>query len=215
MPNIKLDKNTKHVLTIQKCVRGYLARKLILIPPAYYQTKEWRKKMKWYKDGKSNECEKYQINLIEKMIKTKVMKTHDRINTETYKISSQIQPMMKADGYEWTENFDGLITNNNRNYYFNLKFVCEAGGAQTRTLREVYHFINYQLEHLRKHKSNNLYFINILDGYASYKNMSKFSFLINKKKYKNVRKYIFVGSLYDFQLNKIKNDMINIPTTSK
>ena len=57
-------KNIKQILTIQKYVRGYLTRKHILIPSSFYQTKDWRKNRKWYKNGKSNECEKYQINLI-------------------------------------------------------------------------------------------------------------------------------------------------------
>ena len=33
--------------------------------------------------------------------------------------------------------------------------------------------------------------------------MNKFNFLLNKEKYKNVNKYIFIGSLYDFQKSKI------------
>jgi hypothetical protein len=50
---------------------------------------------------------------------------------------------------------------------------------------------------------NNIYFINILDGDTSYNNMNKFNFLINKIKYKHIIKYVFVGSLYDFQKSKI------------
>ena len=92
--------------------------------------------------------------------------------------------MKNNDGYEWSENFDGLLLINNKKYYFNLKFVCGNGGSQTRTLREVNHFIKYQLEYLIKYNNinNNIYFINILDGDASYNNMNKFIFLLNKKK---------------------------------
>ena len=111
--------------------------------------------------------------------------------------------MKNNDGYEYTENFDGKIVKNNINYYFNLKFVCDNGGAQTRTLREVYHFIKYQLEFLIKNKVNNTYFINILDGDTSYNSMNKYLYLINKDIYKKYIKYIFIGSLYDFQKNKI------------
>jgi len=57
-------KNIKQILIIQKNVRRYLTHKYILISPSFYQTKNWRKNRKWYKNGKSNECEKYQINLI-------------------------------------------------------------------------------------------------------------------------------------------------------
>ena len=48
------------------------------------------------------------------------------------------------------------------------------------------------------------YFINILDGDTSYNNINKFTFLLNKEKYKHILKYVFVGSLYDFQHNSIK-----------
>ena len=60
-------KNIKQILIIQKYIRGYLTRKYILIPSSFYQTKDWRKNRNWYKNGKSNECEKYQINLIERI----------------------------------------------------------------------------------------------------------------------------------------------------
>ena len=200
--------NIKQILTIQKYVRGYLTRKYILIPSSFYQTKDWRKNRKWYKNGKSNECEKYQINLIEKIIVIKLMKTDDRINMETNEIISKKNPMINNDGYEWSENFDGLLIKNNNKYYFNLKFVCDSGGAQTRTLRELYHFIKYQMEYLIKFNMNNIYFINILDGDTSYNNMDKFKFLINKEKYKQVIKYVFIGSLYDFQKKKIKLQII-------
>ena len=113
----------EQIIIIQKYVRGYLIRKHILIPSSYYQTKIWRKKRLWYKTGKSNECEKYQIIAIEKIIKNKLPKTNDRINTEINEIISRKNPMVNDDGYEWSENFDGLLIKNNNRYYFNLKFV--------------------------------------------------------------------------------------------
>jgi len=195
--------NIKQIITIQKYIRYYLVQKQLLIPSAYYQTKNWRKDRKWYKNGKSNECEKYQIILIEKIIKNNLIKTDDRINMESNEIINNKHPIINSDGYEWSENFDGLLIKNNKKYYFNLKFVCDSGGSQTRTLREVYHFIKYQMEYLIKFNTNNIYFINILDGDTSYNNMNKFKFLINKEKYKHIVKYIFIGSLYDFQKNKI------------
>ena len=196
--------NLKQLLTIQKYVRRYLTQKHILIPPSSYQTKDWRKEQKWYTNGKSNECEKYQINLIEKIIKNKIIKTDDRIYMKNNEIISNKKPMINNDGYEWSENFDGLLIQNNNKYYFNLKFVCDSGGAQTRTLREVYHFIKHQMEHLIKFNMNNIFFINILDGDTSFKNMDKFKHLINDEKYKQVKKYVFIGSLYEFQKNKKK-----------
>ena len=187
------------IITIQKYIRGYLKRKLILIMPSYYQTKIWRKARKWYKGGKSNECEKYQIELIEKMLTTSLMKTHDRIYMETFEIINNTHPMKNADGYEYTENFDRMLIKGINKYYFNLKFVCDGGGAQTRSLKEVYHFIRCQMEYLIKFNTNNTYFINILDGDTSYNVMEQFLYLLNKEQYKKVKNYVFIGSLYDFQ----------------
>jgi len=194
----------KNSTIIQKYTRGYIIRTKILVPSSYYQTKQWRKNREWYKNGKSNECEKYQINLIENIIRIKLNKTFDRINTETNEICSIRSPMINIDGYEWSENFDGKIVMNDNIYYFNLKFVCDNGGAQTRTLREVYYFIKYQCEYLVKFNKTNIYFINILDGDTSYNNINKFKFLLNKEKYKYIVQYIFIGDLYDFQKDKIK-----------
>lgn len=205
----KKHKNIEQIITIQKYIRGYLIRKYILIPSSYYQTKNWRKNQKWYNNGKSNECEKYQINLIKKIIKNKLIKTDHRINIESNKIISNKNPMINDDGYEWSENFDGVIVKNNNKYYFNLKFVSDKGGAQTRNLKEVYHFIGYQMEFLLKFNNfnkNNIYFINILDGDTSFHNMNKFKYLINKEKYENISKYIFIGNLHDFQ--KFCNNLI-------
>ena len=189
-------KYISQIITIQKCVRAYLKN---LIIPSHCQTKEWRKTRTWYKGGKSNECEKYQINLIEKMLAIKLMKTHVRINMENYEITTNTHPMKNNDGFEWTENFDGLLIKNTSKYYFNLKFVCDGGGAQTRSLREVYHFIRCQMEYLIKFDTTNTYFINILDGDECFHAMNKFLYLFNKEKYKQVIKYVFIGSLYDFK----------------
>ena len=83
-----------------------MIQKHILIPSSFYQTKDWRKNRQWYKNGKSNECEKYQIILLEKIIGINLMKTDDRINMETNEIISKKHPMINNDGYEWSENFD-------------------------------------------------------------------------------------------------------------
>jgi hypothetical protein len=200
---INNDKYISQIIIIQKFLRMYLKRKCILIPQSYFQTKAWRKAKTWYKNGKSNECEKYQINLIKKITGTNLKKTYDRINMETYDFTSKSRPMKNSDGYEWTENFDGLLIKGSNKYYFNLKFICSAGGAQTRSLREVYHFIKCQMEYLIKFNNNNTCFINILDGDECFHNMDKFLYLLNKEIYKHIQKYVFIGSLYDFQ-KKIK-----------
>jgi hypothetical protein len=187
------------IIIIQKYVRRFLIKKNVLIPSSKYQTKIWRKNRSWYKTGKSNECEKYQINTIEKIIGKKLEKTNDRINFVSYEINNKKNLMMNDDGYEWSENFDGKIISNENIHYFNLKFVCDNGGSQTRTLREVYHFITYQLEYLLKYNTPNTFFVNILDGNTCYENINKFRFLVNNIKYTKIRQNIFVGCIYEFQ----------------
>lgn len=187
------------VIIIQKNVRRWLIRKKILIPSSYYQTKTWRLNRSWYKNGKFNECEKYQINIIEKILKIKILKTQDRINIETLSLLKINKPLIFDNGYEYTENFDGYYNN----IYFNLKMVCDNGGHQTRTLREVYHFIQSQFDFLLKTKQH-IYFINILDGDTSYNNMNKFNYLKNKEKYKEIIKFVFIGDLCQFQHHFLK-----------
>lgn len=167
------------------------------------QTKEWRKNQSWYRNGKITECEKYQVEILEKIIKMNWNKTYDRINFESFEIKDK-KNIGEKDGFEWSETFDGKFLENKNTLYFNLKFVCDQGGAQTRSLREVYLFIKYQFKYLLKNKTNNIYFYNILDGDESFKHMNKFRYLQNKEKYKDIKKYIFIGSLYRFS-NTYKN----------
>ena len=42
--------------------------------------------------------------------------------------------------------------------------ICGSGGSQTRTLREVYHFISAQQRYLEQELSFKIIFVNILDG---------------------------------------------------
>lgn len=177
---------------------------LICIPSSSFQTKEWRKSQIWYQNGKHNECEIYQIILIEKIIKQKLLKTNERINIEKNKIINKKNPFKKENGFDYTENFDGKITYKDDIIYFNLKFIGDKGGSQTRTLKEVYFFIKCQLEYLLYNETDDIYFINILDGDTCFNSMDKFNYLLNKKEYKNIKKYIYIGDTYDFQNYWIK-----------
>lgn len=186
-----------------------------------YQNKEWRKSGTWYKTGKNNECELYQKNQIKNLIGIIPEKTHDRLNMDTNEINDCKNPNTKPNGFDITENFDGKIINGNNTIYFNYKMVCDSGGAQTRTLREVYHFIKCQIAYLIKikqsgdhnHNNTHYYFINILDGDTSYQSMDKFTYLLEKHKQVNENienSYLFVGSMYSLSQNatllqKIKN----------
>ncbi len=164
-----------------------------------YQTKDWRKNQSWYIDGRHNECEKEQRKCIEEITEIECLKSNGlRINMDTIEIKKNTSPMTKLDAFDWTEDFDGIQEYNNNKIYYNLKMVCDSGGAQTRTLREVAHFITYQLKYNLKHKEKPIYFVNILDGDCSYKYKHLFQYLLENEKYSNIKKYFYVGCLRDF-----------------
>ena len=149
--------------------------------PSSIQTKDWRKKQRWYLDGKRNECELYQRNKIEEITGLKCAKTSERINIYTYEMRPYTNPMVSNDGFEWSEDFDGKIIRGNSIVFVNLKMVCDSGGAQTRSLREVYHFIYSQIQYIHNNpQATNVYFVNILDGNESHKHQSKYTYLLNK-----------------------------------
>lgn len=191
------------IIIIQKIWKGYFIRKYITIPSSEYQTKKWRMNRIWYKNGKHNECEIYQRNLIEKITINKCNKTNLRLNIITKELKEISHPYKNIDGFNYTENFDGFINVNKNKLYFNLKFICDSGGAQTRSLILTYYFIKIQIDYLLLNNNNNIYFINILDGDTSYKDINKFHYLLSE--YKKINKYIFVGNLYNFQKWYLRN----------
>jgi hypothetical protein len=119
------------------------------IIPSKDQTKTWRTKQHWYDNGRKTECEKYQITQIEKITKQKCCKTSARLHINKGIMREISHPYINEDGFEWTENFDAIV---GQKYYFNFKMVCSAGGAQTRTLQQVYSFIKAQYKFLLKIK---------------------------------------------------------------
>lgn len=186
----------KAAVTIQRSYKWQSLIKGIIISPSAYQTKEWRSGKRWYFNGKSNECEKYQKNIIEKITNAKLAKTHLRFNTETFELIEKMYPMKEIDGFDWTENFDGMNIYEDNTLYFNLKFICDSGGAQTRSLREVYHFIKCQVKYIMNKSSKSVYFINILDGDTCHRHIDYFK---NIFKLGVVQDYIFIGDLYTFK----------------
>ena len=171
-----------------------------IIISSKYQTKQWRKDQVWYINGKKNECEKFQRLEIEKIINIKCNKTKERIDMRTYEIKEKINPLTEPDGFEYTEDFDGVVQLKDKKFYFNLKFVCENGGSQTRTLREVYHFIKCIIQCLKKQKVKT-YFVNILDGKFCFLHQDKYRYLLElfKDDIDIIKKYIFIGDLLTFQ----------------
>jgi len=170
----------------------------IIITSSQEQDKEWRKMREWYKDGKHNECEIYQRDLVKNITHQQCCKTNMRINIITNIFESNSHPMKKEDGFEWSENFDGCINFQSKEFYFNFKMVCDVGGAQTRTLREVYHFIESQLKFLITSNQPDLYFVNILDGNSCYMHRKKYDYLINKPMYETIKCRVFVGDMLQF-----------------
>jgi len=168
------------------------------------QTTDWRKAQKWYFNGKKNECEKFQRAVIEYIIKIKCPITYERFDMRNYNIIYKQYPLKEPDGFEYTEDFDSIVKINTNKYYFNLKFICETGGAQTRSLREVYHFVKCMINYLKIEKTKKIpittYFINILDGKFCYIHKNKFSYLLDifKDDINLINKYIFIGDLKEF-----------------
>ena len=128
-----------------------------------------------------------------------------RFNITDFTLNQVKYPNKNIDGYEYTEDIDLYQKINEKELYYNLKMVCNKGGSQTRTLREVYQFMICQLEFLLKNDDPNLYFINILDGDEAYCNRMKFYFL---KKKININ---LLNTIYLLvQCVNIKNGLINI-----
>lgn len=167
------------------------------------QTKDWRKEQEWYNNGKQNESEKHQLFEIFQITLRNPSKTNKRIlmGDDEVKIVDKRNPLSEENGFEYTENFDGYLNVNDKDMYFNLKFVCDQGGAQTRTLREVYHFIKHQIKYALQ-KRNNTYFFNILDGDGCFKTKDKFKYLIKNYSEEDIdylNKYIYIGDMFNFQ----------------
>ena len=171
------------------------------ITKSIHQTKLWRQSQEWYKNGKSNECELFQRNIVENITNLKCLKSNSRLNTHTLVFMDKKFPMKNADGFDWTEDFDGFQEVGNLKLYMNFKMICDRGGSQTRTLREVYHFIKTQADYLVGNAEiKDIYFINILDGDESFRNMNKFTYLLSKEKYNFIKDHIFIGNMEEFSI---------------
>jgi hypothetical protein len=200
--NTVRQSNISSLNTFTICMRNalpnYPSSSNVSLIPSSQQTKAWRKEQSWYNTGKNNECEMYQRRVVETITQTKCPKTSARIRLDTYDIRENSKPMSSDDGFEWTEDFDGKQFINNNTIYYNLKMVCDSGGAQTRTLREVYHFVKCQLEHLIETNNENTYFVNILDGDQCHNRQKHFQYLLSKHRYTEVKNKVYCGDMYTF-----------------
>ena len=161
------------------------------------QTKDWRKEQEWYITGKKNECEIYQRAKIEEITSTSCIKTNKRFNYETLSFTDVRYPNKQEDGFEYTEDMDGYQALKGCDIYYNLKMICNSGGAQTRSLREVYMLIRCQLDYMVENDTK-IIFVNILDGNEAHKTKNKFEYLMKKPIYQTVKPNIFVGDLDEF-----------------
>lgn len=143
----------------------------------------------------SSKPEEYQRAKIIETTGLPCPKTNTRINFRTDELKDIVRPNTRENGFDYSEDFDGFQTINGKLIYINLKCIVGSGGAQTRSLREVYWFINGQLNIVGK--TENIYFANILDGDEAYSNMDKFEYL--KNMYPEESRYkIYVGDLVGY-----------------
>ena len=150
--------------------------------------------------------ESYQREMIERGTGIPCTKSHMRIDKRRVIMEDCPQPMTKPNGFDYTENFDGVqIFGPNITVYDNLKCVVGEGGSQNRTLRdECYPFIEAQLQWLNKNANTyplsdkKIYFANIFDGDKCAKCMPKYEYLLQLPEYSSVRSYVYVGDLYNY-----------------
>jgi hypothetical protein len=141
----------------------------------------------------STRMEKFQREKIIEGTGFECTKTNTRINLRTNTLKDISHPNTSVDGFDYSEDFDGRQLINENTIYIDLKCVVGKGGAQTRSLREVYWFIQGQLNVLKTTK--NVYFANILDGDESNSCMPKFEYIASLPEFEDVRSRLYVGDL--------------------
>lgn len=171
-------------------------------------TKEKRHEMFGVVAGGSGSAkpEEYQRAKIVETTGIPCPKTNMRINLRIDEIKSISRPNINKDGFDYSEDFDGCQIINGKTIYINLKCIVGSGGSQTRSLREVYWFVNGQLNVIKNNE--NMYFANILDGDEAYSNMDKFEYL--KSLYsENAKSKIYVGDLLGYLewFNSLKDEI--------
>jgi hypothetical protein len=119
--------------------------------------------------------------------------TNMRINLRTNTLINISHPNTNSDGFDYSEDFDGIQTIKEKRVYINLKCVVGKGGAQTRSLREVYWFVEGQLKSLKT--VEDVYFANILDGDEAHSTKPKFEYLLNLPEFDEVKNRVYIGDL--------------------
>jgi hypothetical protein len=142
--------------------------------------------------SKSMKSEDYQRNLVFKNTNVECKKINGyRINQRFNYMEIKHAPLKDFYGFDYTEDFDGIQVIGNKKVFVNFKNICGKGGSQTRSMREVYHFIDAQCRGLNNFNNGSIllfdnngmsamtdvYFANILDGDVIEQNFDKYKYL--------------------------------------
>lgn len=160
----------------------------------------------------SKRPENYQRLNVVKHTGIECRKTNIRINLRSSDLTSITNKKLeqKNDRLDYTEDFDGIQIISHpthpKKIYINFKSIVEGGGSQTRSLREVYWFIEGQLKVLLKLASANasnteeIYFANILDGEECSNKEPQFNYLLDMPEYATIKNKVYVGDLKTYCL---------------
>ncbi len=144
----------------------------------------------------STKPEEYQRHTLSTAIGYNCNKTNMRINLRDNTLNDIAKPNKNDNGFDYSEDFDGIIEMKDATVYTNFKCIVGAGGSQTRSLREVYWFVEGQLRILlNKTDDKSIYFANILDGDEAHSTFSKFQYLLSLPDFETVKNKVYVGDL--------------------
>jgi hypothetical protein len=143
----------------------------------------------------SRKPEEYQRAMIVAGTQQPCPKTKMRINLRTNTLHHLPCPNININGFDYSEDFDGVQIIQGKQIYINLKCVVGEGGSQTRSLREVYWFVEGQLNVIKTSDQTNIFFANILDGDEAHSVLTKFEYLLSLPKFTIEKNNIYVGDL--------------------
>jgi hypothetical protein len=141
----------------------------------------------------SMKLEQFQRAMIEEGTGLPCAKTDTRINLRTNVLKDVPHPNKLIDGFDYSEDFDGLQKFKGADVLINLKCIVGKGGGQTRSLREVYWFVEGQFHVLKTNPT--VCFANILDGDESHAVLPKFEYLASLPEFAALKPRLYVGDL--------------------
>ncbi len=146
----------------------------------------------------STEPEQFQRRKIAEGTGHPCPKTNTRIHLRQHYLREVPFPNKKPDGFDYSEDFDGIQVVGPTRVFVNLKCIVGKGGSQTRSLREVYWFVEGQLHVLQSldpTERSSTFFANILDGDEAHAVLEKFRYLLALPTFADVRSHVYVGDL--------------------